>query len=109
MSNKKQYLCRMKNGVGHWGIDKGFSKLGEAEGVNGTNVVHNAANFGNFLGGAAGQAMGFDWRTLSAAAHAFTILNPNNGYGKRELDSKNNQLSILLGYSYAKQNRYHKK
>jgi hypothetical protein len=32
----------MENKAGHRGIDKGLSKLGEAEGVNGTNVFPNA-------------------------------------------------------------------
>jgi hypothetical protein len=31
----------MKNEIGHRGIERGLSKLGEVEGVNGTNVFPN--------------------------------------------------------------------
>ena len=59
-------------------------------------------NFGNFLWGAAGYALGFSKITLKLAAHWNSIFNyKKNGY-RPQLDSKDDQKSISHGVDYAK-------
>ncbi len=75
----------------------------------GGHTVHNFMNFGNFLWGATGYAVGLNYAALQAGAHLNNILNPQrNGY-KRQWDSEDDQRSIRLGIFHAQQNNYRKK
>jgi hypothetical protein len=67
----------------------------------GDNYAHNHMNFGNFLWGAAGSALGFSGTTLSLGAHYNSLFNSStNGY-KSQLDSSDDQLSISRGVNYS--------
>jgi hypothetical protein len=69
-------------------------------------VAHNAKNFGNFLYGAAGRAIGLNSFELQMGGHYNSIINPNqNGY-KSQLDSRDDQYSIRMGVRHANQNNY---
>lgn len=70
-------------------------------------VAHNQMNFGNFMFGASGEAQGFTLTELKTGAHYNSVKNPNeNGYG-RQLDSRDDQFSIIQGFNYANQQKYH--
>lgn len=72
----------------------------------GDNLAHNHYNFGNFLWGAAGSAMGFSSATLSAAAHANSVINSDtNGYSP-QFDSKDDQRSIKAGTEYSSKHQF---
>ncbi|MCX6180582.1 MAG: hypothetical protein NT150_01465, partial [Bacteroidetes bacterium] len=74
--------------------------------ASGDNYAHNHMNFGNFLWAAAGNSLGFSGVTLSAAAHYNSVMNSEtNGYGA-QLDSKDDQLSISRGTSFAQENKF---
>lgn len=80
-------------------IDSGVLFLPE-----GDKTVLNHMNFGNYLWGAAGTALGFSPTTLQAGAHANSLLNSKgNGYDS-QWDSKDDQWSIFLGTFHA--NKY---
>ncbi|MGH1339544.1 MAG: polymorphic toxin type 44 domain-containing protein, partial [Aureispira sp.] len=67
----------------------------------GATHVHNHMNFGNFLYGAAGMALGISSDVLRLGAHANGLLNSDsNGYSP-ELDSADDQLSIVKGIKFA--------
>ncbi|KWW27085.1 MAG: RHS repeat-associated core domain-containing protein, partial [bacterium P3] len=69
-------------------------------------VAHNPDNFGNFLFGAAGNALGIPLVALKLGAHWNSIVNSKeNGY-KRQLDSKDDQFSIKCGFNHAKRHKY---
>lgn len=69
-------------------------------------MAHNRDNFGNFLFGAAGAAMGLQKLELLKGADANGILNSKkNGY-RPQLDSADDQLSISLGHDYATRRNY---
>ena len=59
-------------------------------------VAHNNYNFGNFLWGAGARALGFSLITAKIGAHV------HNYRKHRELDSKDDQYSIGLGYKWKK-------
>ena len=64
------------------------------------NVAHNNYNFGNFLWGAAANALGVPETVGRSAAHYNNYFNdPNHKY---TLDSKDDQFSIHLGYEWKK-------
>ena len=66
----------------------------------------NGICFGNFLFGAGGKALGFPLLILKAGAHFNSIFGfEDNGY-LPQLDSKDDQFSILCGYKYALKNDY---
>ena len=72
-------------------------------------VAHNLFNFGNFLFGAAGEAIGLSLDELSAGAHYNSLVHPRkNGY-LPQFDSKDDQYSIKMGFYYAKKNNYKEK
>jgi RHS repeat-associated protein len=72
------------------------------------NVAHNHMNFGNFLFGAAGQALGHSLLELSVGAHYNSVKNPgSNGYS-RQLDSNDDQFSIKSGFVFANNRNYDK-
>lgn len=69
-------------------------------------VAHNYFNFGNFLYGAAGAALGLKVAELTAGAHVNSLVHSDtNGYDP-QLDSTDDQFSIVLGYEHAKKRNY---
>ena len=75
----------------------------------GDGYAHNHMNFGNFLWGASGHSLGFSETTLRAGAHYNSVMNPGtNGYS-RQLDSKDDQLSISRGVNFSKTNQFRKR
>ncbi|MFA7103330.1 MAG: RHS repeat-associated core domain-containing protein, partial [Bacteroidales bacterium] len=69
-------------------------------------VAHNRFNFGNFLFGAAGKALGLTSFELRAGAHYNSVFNSStNGY-KPQLDSRDDQRSIRMGVRHANQHDY---
>ncbi|MBP6456002.1 MAG: hypothetical protein KA275_04660 [Chitinophagaceae bacterium] len=74
------------------------------------NVAHNQMNFGNFMFGASGTAMGFFPGELLTGAD-YNSLNLNrsgkNGY-KPQLDSRDDQFSMQLGMKFANKKGYEK-
>ena len=72
------------------------------------DVAHNHFNFGNFLFGAAGKALGLSLFELQMGAHYNSLSNPDkNGYN-RQLDSPDDQFSIRMGVKHANKNNYKK-
>ena len=71
-------------------------------------VAHNPANFGNFLYGAACEALGFSLLVTELGAHYNSRFGnaDKNGYA-HQWDSKDDQLSIKCGYRHAKSRGYH--
>ena len=66
-------------------------------------------NFGNFLFGAGGEALGIDLFILQAGAHYNSVRNPGtNGY-KPQLDSMDDQFSIQQGFYYNNLKSFHNK
>jgi hypothetical protein len=74
----------------------------------GDNTAHNFMNFGNYLWGATGYTVGFNYAGLQAGAHANSLLNSRrNGY-PAQWDSKDDQRSILKGIYHAQTHNYRK-
>ncbi|MFW6225206.1 MAG: hypothetical protein ACOC4B_02975, partial [Bacteroidota bacterium] len=74
--------------------------------VNDKMIAHNNYNFGNFMWGASANALDVSlWLTL-LGAHINNYLNDINNNGKswykRDFDSKDDQLSITLGWYWRK-------
>lgn len=68
--------------------------------------AHNWFNFGNFLFGAAGAALGFSKAELRLGAHYNSVVNTDkNGYDP-QLDSDDDQFSISEGFAYATRRNY---
>ena len=69
-------------------------------------VAHNRYNYGNFLFGAAGRALGLTSFELRMGAHYNSVFNPStNGY-KPQLDSQDDQFSIRMGVRHANKHGY---
>jgi len=69
-------------------------------------VAHNHFNFGNFLFGAAGKALGLTSFELRMGAQYNSLFNSGtNGY-KPQLDSHDDQFSIRMGVRYANKYNY---
>ncbi len=69
-------------------------------------VAHNHMNFGNFLFGAAGKALGLTSFELRMGAHWNSLSNPSsNGY-RKQFDSRDDQFSIRMGVRHANQHGY---
>jgi len=74
--------------------------------VNGDYTAHNFANFGNYLWGATGYTLGYDFSTLKIGGHANSLLNSGaNGYSS-QLDSADDQRSIVEGAYFALINNF---
>ena len=72
----------------------------------GDGFVHNQMNFGNFLWAASGKVQGFSNELLKTAAHVNSIFGSRtNGYGP-QLDSADDQLSIMSGINFARKNNF---
>ncbi|MBO5632640.1 MAG: hypothetical protein J5965_26600 [Aeriscardovia sp.] len=68
----------------------------------GDYTAHNHMSFGNYLWAATGFIVGFDY----TGEHANSLLNSSrNGYGS-QLDSKDDQLSIIKGIFHAQNHQY---
>ena len=73
------------------------------------NVAHNRFNYGNFLFGVAGNALGYSLEELQLGAHYNSLFNSEyNGYAP-QLDSRDDQRSIKLGYYYGNIRNYKNK
>ena len=69
-------------------------------------VAHNHMNFGNFLFGAAGKALGLTSFELRMGAHWNSLANSSsNGY-RPQFDSDDDQFSIQMGVRHADQHGY---
>jgi len=74
----------------------------------GDNTAHNFMNFGNYLWGATGYSVGFDYAALQSGAHINSLLNSKrNGY-PAQWDSKDDQLSMIKGIYHAQTHNYRK-
>ena len=69
-------------------------------------VAHNWSNCGNFLFGAAGEALGIKLDELLLGAHYNSIANAEDNDYPAQLDSTDDQFSIRCGYEYADKHRY---
>lgn len=69
-------------------------------------VAHNCMNFGNFLWGAGGKALGLSFLELKAGAH-YRALTQNGEVGyPSQFDSPDDQYSIRLGVQHARKQNY---
>ena len=66
------------------------------------NIAHNRSNFGNYMWGAAANALGVGLPTALTGAHVSNFFNDTNNsgvpYSERSLDSSDDQFSIMLGW-----------
>jgi len=70
-------------------------------------TAHNHMNFGNFLYGAGGQSLGLSLFELLGGGHWNSLTNSDtNGY-MSQLDSIDDQRSIMKGYRYAESRFFH--
>jgi hypothetical protein len=69
-------------------------------------VAHNHMNYGNFLFGAAGKALGLTGFELQMGAHYNSLANPDKNSYKRQFDSSDDQFSIRMGVRHANQQGY---
>ena len=69
-------------------------------------VAHNHMNFGNFLFGAAGKALGLTSLELRMGAHWNSLTNPLSNSYRRQFDSPDDQFSIRMGVRHANQHGY---
>ena len=69
-------------------------------------VAHNHMNFGNFLFGAAGKALGLNSFELKMGAQLNSLINSSsNGY-RSQFDSRDDQFSIKMGVRHARRHGY---
>ena len=69
-------------------------------------VAHNHMNFGNFLFGAGGKALGLTSFELRIGAQFNSIFNPGSNNYKPQFDSNDDQFSIRMGVRHARQHHY---
>ncbi len=69
-------------------------------------VAHNHFNYGNFLFGAAGRALGLTLLELKAGAHYNSLFNSETNAYESQLDSRDDQFSIRMGVKYANKHGY---
>ncbi len=69
-------------------------------------VAYNQMNFGNFLFGAAGRALGLTSFELQMGAHYNSLANPDKNNYRRQFDSRDDQYSIRMGVRHANRNNY---
>ena len=117
-NRKRKYGYAKEEGVGLGKLDfskkaeKGMASLYEINTYKSMylidGVAHNPENFGNFLYGAACEALGFSLFVTKLGAHynsRFGDAN-KNGYS-HQWDSQDDQFSIKCGYRHAKNRGYH--
>ena len=72
--------------------------------VNGMMIAHNNYNFGNFMWGASANSLNVDLSLALLGAHLNNYFNDERNVGKawyqRDFDSKDDQLSISLGWNW---------
>ncbi len=73
------------------------------------NVAYNHMNFGNFLFGAAGKAIGLTVKELRIGAHINSLINSESNMYKPQFDSRDDQKCIVMGARYAKRHGYQNK
>lgn len=74
--------------------------------VKSQKTAYNHFNFGNFMFGASGEAVGYSLSVLLIGAHKNSIQNSKkNGY-KSQIDSFDDQMSIARGYQFALEHNY---
>ena len=73
------------------------------------NVAYNHMNFGNFLYGAAGKALGLTLNELKIGAHYNSLFNSQSNNYKPQFDSRDDQKCIEMGVRYAKRHGYQNK
>ena len=71
--------------------------------VNGKKVAHNNYNFGNFLWGAGISALGIPYFAAKVGSNLNNFLN--DPYSKWHFDSKDDQLSIKLGFQWQRRSK----
>ena len=71
--------------------------------VNGKKVAHNNYNFGNFLWGAGISALGIPYFAAKVGSNLNNFLN--DPYSKWHFDSKDDQLSIKLGFQWQRMSK----
>ncbi len=71
--------------------------------------AHNQMNFGNYLFGLAGQAMGYLLGELKAGAHIRAYTQDGADGYPSQLDSPDDQFSIEQGYTYGQANDFEDK
>lgn len=115
LANRYDYIMEEGKGYGKFdfagntdiGISKQYSDINTSQTlflVDG--VAHNNMNFGNFLFGAAGKALGLTSVELRMGAHWNSLANPeSNGY-ERQFDSRDDQFSIQQGVQHANRRGY---
>ena len=69
-------------------------------------AAHNYFNFGNFLYGAAGAAWGLKVAELTAGVHSSSLLHSDTNGCDPQMDSSDDQFSIVAGYEYAQQHNF---
>jgi RHS repeat-associated protein len=63
-------------------------------------VAHNQFNFGNFLYGYGGHNLGLSIEILRIGAHVNSLVNSANNNYTSQLDSHDDQFSIIKGFQY---------
>ena len=74
--------------------------------VEGEPFAHNIMNFGNYLWGASGYTFGFGTYVLLLGANIHSLTFGHTTWGWPELDSKDDQKSIILGIFHAQKYSY---
>lgn len=69
----------------------------------GDGYAHNTFNFGNYLWGASGRALGFSENRLKRGANVHNKYNPNSGDFGND-DSSDDQFSISRGVKFTERN-----
>ena len=69
-------------------------------------VAHNHMNYGNFLYGAAGKALGLSVLELQMGAQWNSLSHPSSNDYPSQFDSRDDQKSIRLGVRHANQHGY---
>jgi len=71
-------------------------------------MAHNLYNFGNYLWGATGYTVGLNYGVLQMGAHLNSLLSPRRNNYSIQLDSKDDQRSIIKGIYHAIEYNYRK-
>mgnify|MGYP000924400938 CR=1 FL=1 len=69
-------------------------------------IAHNFMNFGNYLWGATGYTVGFNYAGLQSGAHMNSLISPRRNNYPSQWDSKDDQYSIKKGIYHAYINNY---
>lgn len=115
LKDKYKYALRNPNNDTYefdWGIEnRGYQPVKDEFGFSdnvfflpeGDNYAHNTFNFGNFLWGASGRALGFSESQLKGGANIHNKYNLNSGDFGND-DSPDDQFSIERGSRFTERN-----